>query len=408
MNSPINSRDHSDPGDQVIRKFRYQHAYGVVLAILMVNQTRPYRAIWCEQHEDLLAERTDDLFEAFQVKTRKSETGSWKVTDEAFVESIRRFIDLDLEFPRKITKFCFVSNTEYSNSDAKKSIHLSPIKLSKAVLAAKSKNDLEGSTLDGFEALRDATKQDGDALFSVLRRLELVHGPTERAFEDELCQTHLPSLSQCSGLSARSLAKVLNSLIALLERAASLQSNDPLRHCVGLTSTDEVDPYLLGKRVCADDVTLAIRDACDIGVQYPEELATLSFDKDQSSSVVLKKKLDRGGLGARYEAMRRKVLTAEHALLDVASRPDGGKQKIAQVENVVLSECDEAHLRAKSLQTQFGPAMLIDVYDRLKAIASNDPSKVNQQPYEVLVGVAGLLTSACLVWWSDQFQMEDD
>ena len=52
--------------------------------------------------------------------------------------------------------------------------------------------------------------------------------------------------------------------------------------------------------------------------------------------------------------------------------------------------------------------MLIDVYDRLKAIASNDPSKVNQQPYEVLVGVAGLLTSACLVWWSDQFQMEDD
>ena len=408
MSSPIDSRDHSDPGDQVIRKFRYQHAYGVVLAILMMNETRPYRAIWCEQHEDLLAERTDDFFEAFQVKTRKPETGSWNITDESFVKSMKRFVDLDSEFPGKITKFYFVSNAEYSNSDAQRSAHLSPIKLSGTVLEAESKDDLKGSALDGFDALRVSTERDGDALFSVLRRLKLVHGPTERAFEDELCQTHLPTLSQCSGLSARSLAKVLNSLIGLLERAASFQSNDPLRHCVGLTSTDEVDPYLLGKRVCADDVTLAIRDACDIGVQYPEELATLSFDKDQSSSVVLKKKLDRGGLGARYEAMRRKVLTAEHALLDVASRPDGGKQKIAQVENVVFSECDEAHLRAKSLQTQFGPAMLIDVYDRLKAIASNDPSKVNQQPYEVLVGVAGLLTSACLVWWSDQFQMEDD
>ena len=409
MRSPIDSRDHSDPGDQVIRKFRYQHAYGVVLAILMMNKTRPYRAIWCEQHEDLLAEKKDALFEAFQVKTRKSETGPWNVTDEAFVKSIRRFVNLDLEFPHKITKFHFVSNTEYSNSDAQKSIHLSPIKLSKAVRAAKSKNDLEDSALAGFEALRVVTEQDGDALFSVLQRLELVPGPTERAFEDELCQTHLPTLSQCSGLSARSLAKVLNSLIALMERAASLRSNDPLRHCVGLTSTDDVDPYLLGKRVCADDVTLAIRDACDIGVQYPEELATLSFGEDQSSSAVLKKKLDRGGLGARYEAMRRKTLTAESTLLDVASRHENGKQKIAQIENVVLSECDEAHLRASFRQAPpFGPAMLIDVYDRLKAITVNSPSKVYRQPYEVLVGVAGLLTSACRVWWSDRFQMEDD
>ena len=408
MSSPIDSRDHSDPGDQVIRKFRYQHAYGVVLAILMLNQTRPYRAIWCEQHEDLLAERTDDLFEAFQVKTRKPETGSWNITDESFVKSMKRFVDLDSKFPSKITKFYFVSNADYSNSDAQRSAHLSPIKLSKAVRAAKSKNDLESSASAGFEALRVVTKRDGDALFSVLRRLELVHGPTERAFEDELCQTHLPTLSQCSGLSARSLAKVLNSLIGLMERAASLQSDDPLRHCVGLTSADEVDPYLLGKRVCADDVTLAIRDAYYIGIQYPEELATLPLGIGQSSSVVLKKKLDRGGLGARYEAMRRKVLTAEYALLDVSSRPAGGKQKIAQVQNVVFSECDEAHLRASSHQAPFGPAMLIDVYNRLEAIASNDPSKVNQQPYEVLVGVAGLLTSDCQVWWSDKFQMEDD
>ena len=208
MNSLTNNRDYSDPGDKVIRKFRYQHAYGVVLAILMMNKTRPYRVIWCEQHEDLLAERTDELYEAFQVKTRKSETGPWKITDEAFVKSIKRFIELDLKFPRKITKFHFVSNTEYSNSGAKTSVHLSPIKILKAVLAVESKNDLEGSALDGFKALRDATKQDGDDLFSVLRRLELVPGPTEQAFEDELCQTHLPTLPQCSKLSAGSLAQV--------------------------------------------------------------------------------------------------------------------------------------------------------------------------------------------------------
>ena len=160
MRSPIDSRDHSDPGDQVIRKFRYQHAYGVVLAILMLNQTRPYRAIWCEQHEDLLAERTDDLFEAFQVKTRKPETGSWNITDESFVKSMKRFVDLDSSFlvrsPNSILSLILITR----NSDAQRSAHLSPIKLSKAVLAAKSKNDLEGSALDGFEVLQSATEQD--------------------------------------------------------------------------------------------------------------------------------------------------------------------------------------------------------------------------------------------------------
>ena len=309
--------------------------------------------------------------------------------------------------PARSQNFCFVSNTEYSNSDAKKSIHLSPIKLSKAVLAAKSKNDLEGSTLDGFEALRDATKQDGDALFSVLQRLELVPGPTERAFEDELCQTHLPTLSQCSVLSAGSLAKVLNSLIGLIERAASLHSNDPLRHYVGLTSTRKWIPISLGSG-CALMMLPSRSGMLAISVfNILKGLATLSLDKDQSGSIVLKKKLDRGGLGSRYEVIRRQVLTAESALLDVASRPGGGQQKLAQIENVVLAECDEAHLRTSSHQAPFGPAMLIDVYDRLKAIAVNNPLKVDRQPYEVLVGVAGLLTSECLVWWSEEFEMED-
>ena len=410
MSSPVDSRDRSDPGDQVIRKFRYQHAYGVVLAVLMLNQTRPYSAIWCEQHEDLLAERTDGLFEAFQVKTRKPDIGLWKLTDDAFFKSVKRFVDLELEFPGKVTKFYFVSNADYSNSDALRSVHLSPIKLLKAVHEAESRNDLEGSALKGFEALRVATDRDGDVLFSVLRHLELVPGPTERAFEDEICQSHLPNLPQCEGLSARSLKKVLNSLIGLMERAASLQSDDPLRHCVGMASTDEEDPYLLEKQVCADDVKLAIRDACDFGIQYPEELASLSlsFNQDQSGSVILKKKLERGGLGARYEAMRRKALTAESALLDVVTRPVGGKQKFSQIENVVFSECDEAHLRASTRRVPFGPAMLIDVYDRLNQIAIKNPLKVYRQPYEVLVGVAGLLTSACKVWWSDQFQIEGD
>jgi hypothetical protein len=407
MNSPTDSRDQSDPGDEVIRKFRYQHAYGVVIAILAVNQTRPYRAIWCEQHEDLLAERNDDLFEAFQVKTRKPETGAWNISDEAFVKSIRRFIELDAAFPGKITAFHFVSNADFSDSEAKLNVHLSPVKLLKAVLESKAPSDLTGAPLKGFNLLRSLVECADAALFSVFQRIKLVHGPTERAFEDEICQTHLPSLDLCEGLSAGSLAKILNALIARMELASSLSSSNPLRHCASILASGDEDPYLHAKRVTANDIKLVIQDACYMGVQYPEELATLSLTPGRENRPVLKTKMDAGGLAANFEAMRRKALAAQYALIDLGTRAGDGKKLQAQLENVVLSECDEAYLRAKAQSSLFGSAMLLDLQEQLKRIATTESMKARGQPYEVLVGVAGLLSDDCKVWWSDQFPLED-
>jgi hypothetical protein len=408
MSSPTDARDRSDPGDQVIRKFRYQHAYGVILSVVMITKVRPYRAIWCEQHEDLLAERNDDKFDAIQVKTRKAETGTWNISDEAFVKSITRFIDLNIKFPGKIRRFYFVSNADYSNSDSKKSSHLSPVKLLVAVKIIGTQRELGGDAAKGFAALAKATGRNADALFLVLKNVELVNGPTESAFEDEICQSHLPRIKECQGLTPKSLTRVLNSLVSLMERAADVQCSDPMRHCIGINSSDEDDPVLLGKRILAEDIILTIREACNLGVQYPEELATLKLNPGEATRSVLKKKMERGGLWAQFEAMRRKALTAEYALLEVASRSADGKQKNSQVENVVLSECAEASLRVGAETNPLGPPMLINVQDRLERIAKEDPSKVNYQPYEVLVGVAGLLTDDCQVWWSEKFELEED
>jgi hypothetical protein len=147
MTSLTDRRDQSDPGDQVLRKFRYQHAYGVILVVAMATKKKPYTSIWCEQHEDLLAEREDGLFDAYQVKTRKSETGEWEINDESFSKSIGRFVALDKKFPDKIRYFCFVSNTQYSDSNAEKREHLSPIKLLRAVNLVSCMEELRDKVL---------------------------------------------------------------------------------------------------------------------------------------------------------------------------------------------------------------------------------------------------------------------
>ncbi len=406
MSSPTDAPNKSDPGDQVIRKFRYQHAYGVIVAVMMITKGRPYRAIWCEQHEDLLAEREDEKFDAIQVKTKKSETGAWLISDEAFVKSLKRFLQLHRDFPGKINRFYFVTNTEFSDSDDKRSIHLSPLKLLREVGKNSSVAGLDSNATKGFNKLVELLNCDQVNLFSILKRLDLVNGPTERAFEDEICHSHLPLLAECKGLSPGSLSRVLDCLMVLMERAADAQCSDPKRHCVGITSTVEVDPTLLSKRIGPEQIILKIREACSLGVQYSEDLSTLDLGSGDSLRAVLNEKMVKGGLELNFEAMRRKALTAEAALIDIATRSGDGKRHISQVENVVLSECDEAYLRTSAQGELFGPAMLIEVQDRLKALVKNEPTKIENQPYEVLVGVSGLLTDACTVWWSKKFDLE--
>src|SRR6201999_4049200 len=96
--SPVEAFDPTDPGDATQQNFRYQHAYGVMLLLSGKLGLRPYVAIWCEQHEDYLAERDDKKFDAYQIKTSRPENGAWKLNDLGLIKTIGRFVELVEEF----------------------------------------------------------------------------------------------------------------------------------------------------------------------------------------------------------------------------------------------------------------------------------------------------------------------
>jgi hypothetical protein len=407
MNSPIDRRDQSDPGDEVLRKFRYQHAYGVVLSVGIVNDDLPYTALWCEQHEDFLAETKDGLFDAFQIKTRKPELGEWELNDEAVWKSIDRFVQLDLAYPGKIQFFKFVSNTHFSNSSAKDREYLSPCKLLTGIQTASKCDELAGDVKKGFEWIKAKLEVDAHKLFAVLRRLDFIIGPTDRAFEEELAQRHIAALDECKSMNAASLARVREALIARIALASSLVANDPNRDWIGITYKLSEDPLLLAKRITREDIILSIRDAIQIpAFHFLPELASLQLGNTSDRLDTLRKKMFRGGLAARYETMRRRALTAEQELLDIATRPSSGMSMCSQIENVVLTVCDDSNLRTSKAGEPFGPAMLIDVQDKLRFISETEPKRIYLQSYDFLVGVTGLLTAECKVWWSEQFDLE--
>jgi len=194
-------------------------------------------------------------------------------------------------------------------------------------------------------------------------------------------------------------------LIARIAQASSLVSADPTRDWIGLTRQTNEDPFLLAKRITTQDITLTIRDTRVSGFCFSPELASLKLGSAADRLDTLSKKMIYGGLAPHYEMMRRRALTAEQALLDLATRPNDGKLVFSQIENVVLAECDDANLRISQTGEPFGQAMLIDVQDRLKRISETYSARVHGQSYDVLVGVAGLLSSECKVWWSKPFEL---
>lgn len=405
--SPVKKRNLADPGDETSRRYRYQFGYGVILLVASHRSELDYKAIWCEQYEDFLCEISENFFDAFQIKTRKPELGEWKLTDKEFAKSITRFAMLKGKYPSCFRRFKFVSNAKFSNSDAKSKSHLSPIKLLNSVKDVPEWKKLEGLAKKGFESLRKKIKVDAEKLFNVLKQLDLANGPPLDSFEDVLSQTHIAKLDECSHFNATLLGRTLEALIQKVYQASSLVTDDPAVHYVALNDERRKDPLLRAKRISLEDLTLTVREVHGKLFSYLPSLASLQLGAATNKLDTLQTKMMRGGLAQHYEMMRRRTLSAEQALLDLTTRPNDGPEICSQLENIVFGECDDALLRESQNPEPFGGKMLIKVQDRLTEIVENEPARVHHQDVNLLVGIAGLLTTECTVWWSDRFQLKE-
>ena len=231
--------------------------------------------------------------------------------------------------------------------------------------------------------------------------------PSRDAFVAELALNHLSQLDHCRDLNAGRLEDVTDAAIGLVERASSLTCQSPERHYACLNRGGTTDPQLLAKRLAVEQFVLKCRDAASPDFRYLEGLTSQPLKLAGKDLKVFCAKLNRGGLEEQAEILRRQTLSAHAALLERADRDENGERVVTQIENVVLAECKEAQLRQATPGQPYGQKMMVEVQDRLKGVAKNDASRVHEQPYEILIGMAGLLTEECTVWWSEKFDAKN-
>jgi hypothetical protein len=408
MTSPISAHD-DDPGDVMQQNVRYQHAYGVILLSAAASGQKPYIAIWCEHHEDLLCQRNDGLFDGFQIKTRRSEIGDWTMTDEALRKSIKRFVLLNQKFEPYINNLVFVSNTEFqdNNLDIKDKAKLgrSPVKFFESIRGIGLNSDIPSPFDKSFKELREYCACTEEELFKTLQKVHFIKGPSKESIETEIAHNHLPHIKDFKNLSRSTLNAIRDELIYRFYSASSLVVDNPSKQWSYIDINADKDPVVQAKKIDLSIIQECIQSHATLPFRYASGLSTLKLPKSEEYNV-LEKKFARGGLTDQVLTMRRRTLTSEYRLLELShSNPEKFHNTLNQIECVVQAECDESLLVASAKSKSFGQDMLIEVQKRLKNIAEEHPNKVEFESYEFLIGVVGLLTEQCTVWWSEKFDL---
>jgi hypothetical protein len=408
MRDPSTVLDRDDPGDDTQLRFRYQHGYGVILLCAAATGQLPYIAIWCENHEDLLGEKLGRRFDSFQIKTAKPETGAWRTTDEGFGKSIRRFVELDLEFPGRFDSHNFVSNAECYDTEQAKEVGRSPVKFLRAVAEAGVLVRLKSPFSETLEALALKLGCDSADLFASCGRVRIVKGPPLDGFEASIAHEHLPRLEGCAALAPNELDGLRDELMQRVFNASSLRVTDRSRHWYSVLDEDQRDPRLRAKRLVVQDALQGAIGNRRLIFRFAPSSAELRLGDGEGALGVLEKKLIKGGLVNQIDTMQSRTLSAEQHLLTLVAQDEERAQLILnQLRQVVQAACNDAEAIASAYPEPWGLEMYRKVLTRLQTLADQEPDLVYRQQYDCLMGMAGLLTEACEVWWSPRFDLAD-
>jgi hypothetical protein len=406
---PATTPDRTDPGDQTGRNFRYQHAYGVILMVASARGVRPYVAIWCEHHEDFLAERSDGKYDGYQIKSSRPENGAWRMNDEELVKSIRRFVALVKKFGDHIGELFFVTNTDFDNvgDDVKdeKRRGRRPLAFLTHVGSCADHTTIGSPYLAIFDELQAECGCLAPELIITLKRVKLVKGPERDSVHPVVACQHLPQVPGCSDLTVQELSTWCDQLIARVCACSSLAVNDPLRHLEPLFNGNGLTTAMAAKRIRPSEVL----------VRPTPQAVPFEFTEPPTIDVgvtrdpgVLKAKLDGGDLTDQVDYLsQRERDTERHLMAEILRKPEKSEALLRRLQEVVVGECSEAHLRARLGGLPYGPRMMIDVQDRLRRIARDEPARVAYQSYDCLIGMVALLTNACRVWWCPVFSLQE-
>ena len=403
--SPLLELSEKDCGDETQRRFRYQHTVAAYFAFLMYSGKIPYKEILCEQHEDIMGVLYNGKFHGIQVKTRQLSDGPFKLSDEAVINSLSRFIENSKKFPQHFEKFIFASNCEYLRNDTGESIK-TLIRNLQEVKPPKYK--FSPSTLEKYitelEKKSNATREE---VVEILKITKFQTMPGLDDIEAKIVTEILSQIKLCSNYNVERLKNILNKMIYTAYLASSKKLKEPIEDYISLLNGDRiknaVDAQVNTKRITIEMVESIVKSFSSKAYYLASDNSQISLNPNRKKLMEIKMNcgmIDPDAI-AMVDELRDK--TEEYFLGNYykESGNNSVKESFSHVRGVVKNQAIEAKGETKSEKKAYGSRMLTNIEKRLLKICEKRSKDVNNCPYEILKGMVGVLTGECEIQFSD-------
>jgi hypothetical protein len=406
-NGPDADVNTTDPGDDIQKRFFYQNSYAAIVCCAFL-QNYPIKEIYCEHHEDVLVKFEDDTFEGIQVKTKDLHLPGFSFDEDAIQKSISRFVGLELKYPGKFKSFKIVTNTSCLR---RKGNDL-------AAVIADAKDNNVGTLLANRsktkKCLNEMAKKmrcSTDDVVKVLSKIVLREqfsnlNDNKKHLVDELGSS--PNLGQATLGVLRAIAEKI--IFACC--SAANKTNEEVSECY-LLGKDFVDvrkkAILEGKKLTKAKVISLIESITKGSIShFLKDENSLGFKEMETHRLELK--LDAGGVdNANINLLKDLKYSFEVFSASWLHRYDSqtAMDRYNQIQLIVNSECQEAFDESIQQDKLFGTDMLVNLRKRLRERLKTDREIFLGCDYEHLMGLAGVLTEDCKIWWSKVFKIDN-
>lgn len=395
----------SDRGDETQAVYMYQWAVGVVILAGALTTQSQYAAIWCEHHDDLLAELPSGGFHAIQVKTLSAQGATWKCGDSGFSDAMRKFAALESEYPSEIEQYLFVSNAKpyipAKTANLPMSLASSPFRIRDECRAVVGQAHIPAPYKASFDSLVKSTGVAPETLFNVLRKLEFQAGLPLEGFREHLGLV-IGGIPACKEFTIARLDVVRDELLFLVGKASSLDVPSLNFYSSILQSDGRPVAAARSKRISIEDFNIVLKQHPSGGFRYADVGGHLQLGKASGQMEVLRQKMNAGFVGAYFDSVWLQAMAAERRLMEVAlADPDAAMRITKQLEGVMLVECQNAEADAALEVEERRRGLLIfqRILQRTEELSRIDKASVENERPETLRGVAGLLSGSCKFAW---------
>lgn len=401
----------SDPGDETQRRFRYQATIAAIYAVGLLRLDITYNEVYCEQHEDVLIHFLDGTFGGVQVKTRSDGYTPFKASDEPVLTSLKRFLEHEQQFPGLFSQYVFSSNcgcwSEVRNG--RNLDHL--LELASAV------DDSHPELVDGI--LRQFIEKDGKLAIranqhtlATLKKVRTHRSPGLDDADGRLIQV----LADIPGWQTRrclDVAAAARALVNEVLRASARPQQASVCDYVALLTnprSKQAEAAIAEKRFTRERVENILESAVSPdGLLHP--LNPIAIRSLPGSFTVMARKMAAGGLSTQNIDLTRDLKNSMEILAVEWLHKYGPKRAQDQHGDVAMRvrvDSLEAHDSVAVPDQEYGQSMLQEVRERLHRRYEQEKQCLFGCSYEHLLGMVGILTEDCRVWWSAPFDFEQD